>query len=70
MPLFEKQSAKTIENNKKIVKLLMDGEKMQVAEIAEYIGLSVPRTRVILRNMLEAQVIKAQGNSRSRVYYI
>ncbi|MBQ7432153.1 MAG: winged helix-turn-helix transcriptional regulator, partial [Lachnospiraceae bacterium] len=42
----------------------------RTSEIAEYMGLSIPRVRVMLREMIEEGVIEAEGEGRARVYKV
>ena len=44
--------------------------RSKTSDIAEHIGLSEARTRVILREMAGAGLIEAEGGTKNRVYYI
>ena len=64
------QLQKTKENKAKIEDYLrLEGEN-RTSEIAEYMGLSIPRVRVMLREMIEEGVIEAEGEGRARVYKV
>ena len=56
---------KAIENEKRIVDFLKKEGSASNSKIAEVIGLSVPRTRVILSGMT---TIDAYGNTTNRRY--
>ena len=61
----KKQTKKTAENVKNIIAFLEANGESKTAEIAEGIGLSADRTRVILANMEEVVSI---GANRNRTY--
>ena len=54
-----------MENEAKIRELLLNNKEMKTSELAEAIGLSEQRTRVILQGMKD---VKAVGNTTSRRY--
>ncbi len=56
---------KTTRNKEKILDYLKDNGRSNCAEIAAYIGLSPARTRVILSEMKEIEVL---GENRNRLY--
>ena len=64
------QSAKTIENKKKIEKFIAKQESVKTAEIAEYINLSEARTRVLLAEMINENIIQPDGIGKSRHYVL
>ena len=64
------QSAKTIENKKKIEKFIAKQESVKTAEIAEYINLSEARTRVLLAEMINENIILPDGIGKSRHYVL
>ena len=61
----KKQAKKTVENMDKIRKYLRKNGELKTSDIAEYIGLSPARTRVIIAEMDD--VIAVGGNS-NRTY--
>ena len=52
---------------KAIIEYLNEVDEAKTSDIAEHIGLSADRTRVILANMDE---LEAQGSNRNRTYRI
>ncbi|MBR5509323.1 MAG: winged helix-turn-helix transcriptional regulator [Lachnospiraceae bacterium] len=62
------QTTKTIENKKLIMEFLEEKGSSKAREIAEHIGLSSARTRVILSELMESGEIQTEGNGRSRAY--
>ncbi len=61
----KKQAKKTKENIEKIKFYLAQNGKSKTSDIAEYIGLSPARTRVLLNEMEE---IEAVGGNSNRTY--
>ena len=61
---------KTVENKERIVKYISQNGKSKASEIAEAIGLSQPRTRVLLSELITEGQIEANGEARARVYII
>ncbi len=64
------QTAKTAENKQRILDFLKKEESSKAAEIAEYIGLSSARSRVILSELMDEGKIRTEGNGRSRRYLL
>lgn len=68
---FWKRSAKTIGKADKskaaVLSALVDGKARKTAEM---VGLSVPRTRVLVRELVKVGAIAAEGESRARRYHI
>lgn len=64
------QTAKTAENKQKIMDFLAKEGSCKAADIAEYIGLSSARTRVLLAELRNEGKVKAEGNGRSRRYLL
>lgn len=62
------QAAKTTENKTRIMEYLVKEGKSKAADIADYIGLSSARTRVILAELMDEGKIMTEGNGRARVY--
>lgn len=62
------KSAKTIENKKAVVDYLVRSGSRKATEIAQYIGLSSPRTRVLLAELAEEGKVVVEGGGRSRRY--
>jgi len=62
------QAAKTAENKTRIMEYLVKEGKSKAADIADYIGLSSARTRVILAELMDEGKIMTEGNGRARVY--
>ena len=66
----EESSAKTkrtLENQSKIIEYLKDNGRSKCTDIATYIGLSEARTRAILADMPEVEIM---GQNRNRTYRI
>lgn len=61
-------ASKTIENKQRIIDFLKKRGSSKAVDIAEYIGLSSARTRVLLSELMEEGKIKTEGNGRSRRY--
>ena len=61
----KKQANKTDENMEKIRQYLQEQDVAKTRDIAELLGLSVARTRVILSEMDD---IEAHGTNRNRTY--
>ncbi|MBQ3367533.1 putative DNA binding domain-containing protein [bacterium] len=61
----KKQAIKTQEHVDFILEYLKENSEVPAAEIAEKLGLSMDRTRVILKNMPEIETI---GNNKNRKY--
>ncbi|MCM1126352.1 MAG: putative DNA binding domain-containing protein [Lachnospiraceae bacterium] len=61
----KKQAIKTSTNMEKIRLYLREHETAKAKDIAEILGLSVPRTRAMLSEMYD---VEAQGANRTRVY--
>ncbi len=59
---------KTIENKKSIMDFLESEGDSKAKEIAEHLGLSSARTRVILSELADEGKVQIQGNGRSRRY--
>ena len=66
----KKQAKKTVENKVRIMAYITQHGRSKTSDIAEHIGLSEARTRVILREMAGAGLIEAEGGTKNRVYYI
>lgn len=62
------KAAKTAENKKLILKFLLSEGSSKAADIAEHIGLSPARTRVLLSELADEGNVQAEGNGRSRRY--
>ena len=62
------EKPKTIVNKNQILEYLTANEKAKTAELASLIGLSVPRTRVLIAELVSDNRITSEGDSRSRVY--
>ncbi len=63
----KKQSEKAAEYRKLIINALQN-QQLRTSEIADILSLSVPRTRVILRKMVEERILETSGSGRARVY--
>ena len=61
------KSKKTIENQRKIIEYLKDNGRSKCSDIADFLGLSEARTRVILSDMPEVEIT---GANRYRTYRI
>lgn len=63
------QAAKTLENKKKILEYLKKNGSSKATDIAEYIGLSSARTRVLLSELTNEEKVRTEGEGRSRRYF-
>ena len=63
----KKQPKKTVENMKKIRLYLSENGECKTSDIAEYIDLSLPRTRAILKEMDDIEAIGANMNRKYRL---
>ena len=59
---------KTTENKEMIVAYITAQETAKTPEIAEHIGLSQPRVRAILSELVAEGIVEAEGESRARYY--
>ena len=66
----KKQAKKTVENKVRIMAYITQHGRSKTSDIAEHIGLSEARTRVILREMAGSGLIEAEGGTKNSVYYI
>ena len=62
------QTAKTLENKNKILVFLEKNGSGMTSEIAKAIGLSIPRTRALLSELVVDEEITATGDGRARRY--
>ena len=53
-----------------IVAYITAQETAKTSEIAEHIGLSQPRVRAILSELVSEGIVEAEGESRARYYRI
>ena len=63
----KKQAKKTSENIKKIKRYLKSHDESKTKDIAEYLGLSTARARVILNSMDEVEAIGSNTNRKYRL---
>ena len=63
----KKQTKKTLENMQKIRKLLIKNGPSKTSDIAEYLDLSAPRIRAILKDMPD---IEFSGTNTNRKYFL
>ena len=61
------KSKRTLENQQKIVEYLKDNGRSKCSDIANHLGLSVARTRAIIADMSNIEVM---GGNRNRTYRI
>jgi predicted HTH transcriptional regulator len=61
---------KTAENKEVIVAYITAQGNAKTSEIAEHIGLSQPRVRAILSELVSKGIVEAEGESRARYYKI
>jgi predicted HTH transcriptional regulator len=59
---------KTTENKEMIVAYITAQETAKTSEIAAHIGLSQPRVRAILSELVAEGIVEAEGESRARYY--
>lgn len=62
------QAAKTAKNKQQIIDYITKEGSSKATEIAEYIGLSSARTRVLLSELIDDGKVQAEGNGRARHY--
>lgn len=65
--ITSKKTAKTLENQMKIREYLKDNGRSKCADIADFLGLSETRTRALLSDMTEVEIM---GGNRNRTYRI
>ena len=63
----KKQTKKTLENMQKIRKFLIKNGPSKTSDIAEYLDLSAPRIRAILKDMPD---IEFSGTNTDRKYFL
>ena len=61
------KTKKTLENQKKILEYLKDHGRSKCSEIAVFLGLSEARTRAIITDIPEIEIM---GSNRNRTYRI
>ena len=61
----KKQAKKTAENIEKIRNYLEQSGELKASDMAEYLGLSLPRTRALMNSM---ESVVAMGGNRNRTY--
>lgn len=66
----KKQAEKTAENKRKIIVFLTEEGSSRAVDIADYIGLSSLRARVLLFELTEEGRVKPEGNGRARRYLL
>ncbi len=64
------KAAKTAENKQQIVEFLKKEGSCKATEIAEHIGLSSARVRVLLSELMDEEKVKTEGNGRMRRYLL
>ena len=62
------KSSKTAIYMDAIIAYLTDNASAKCSDIATLIGLSIPRTRAILSNMIADGVVVSEGGNRNKVY--
>lgn len=62
-----KKSKKSLENRAKIIEYLKDHGRSKCSDIADFLGLSESRTRAILTDMSEIEIM---GDNRNRTYRV
>lgn len=65
-----KQAKKTWENKEKIIDFIKKNGTSKTSEIANMLGLSEARTRVILKEMVAAGNLKASGGTKKKAFYL
>lgn len=66
----ESGNGKAADNKELIVAFVEERRKAKTAEIADAIGLSQPRIRVLLSELIEEGRIEPEGVGRARVYVL
>ena len=66
----DKQAIKTSDKTEMIFNFIEKGKKYKTVEIADVIGLSPARTRVYLKELVDAGKLKCEGINKSKVYYL
>ncbi len=64
------QAAKTAENKQRIIDYLTKEGGSKAVDIAEYVGLSSARVRVLLSELSNEGRVRTEGNGRSRRYLL
>lgn len=64
----KRQLLKTLENKESILSFLSTSESAKTADIAEHMGLSLARTRVLLSELADDGKIQREGKGRSCRY--
>lgn len=64
----KKQSTKNVKYKDDIVRYLSENDYAKCSTLSSYIGVSDSRTRVILRKMIEENILASEGENRNRVY--
>jgi len=65
-----KQAKKTAKNKERIIDFISKNGVSKTSEIAEVLGLSVARTRVILKEMVSDGSLATGGGTKNKVYYL
>ena len=61
-------NGKTADNKQAIIEFITQKGIAKTAEIADAVGLSQPRVRVLLAELISEGIIEPQGEGRARVY--
>jgi len=62
------KTAKTTLYRETVISYLTDNVTAKTADISALLGISMPRTRVVLSEMIDDGIIIAEGANRNRVY--
>ncbi len=64
----KKAAAKTVAHKQAIISYLTENVSSKSAEIAELLGLKPTRAKEILAEMVDEEIIVAEGGNRNRIY--
>ena len=72
LAFFKKQAAsgKTADNKQAIIEFITQKSIAKTAEIADAVGLSQPRVRVLLAELIAEGIIESQGEGKARAYIL
>ena len=65
-----KQAKKTCQNKDKIIEFMKDKGELKTSDIADMLGLSEARTRVIMQELIKDGKVISSGKTKKRKYYL
>jgi predicted ArsR family transcriptional regulator len=63
-------NGKTADNKQAIIEFITQKSIAKTAEIADAVGLSQPRVRVLLAELIAEGIIESQGEGKARAYIL